>query len=55
MNNYDNSDSRVHLTDQVVGSGGYPRCPVCGSYEVTRHSEMFKVWFTCRRCNAVFS
>jgi hypothetical protein len=35
-------------------ANGYPRCPVCASWDVQRHSEMFRVWFTCRRCGLVF-
>lgn len=32
----------------------FPRCPVCGSYEVSRHTEMGRVWFSCRRCGLTF-
>jgi hypothetical protein len=28
---------------------------VCASWQTTRHSEFYRVWFTCDRCNAVFS
>lgn len=33
----------------------FPRCPVCGSYDVQRHAENFKVWFSCRRCGKIFT
>ena len=48
------------MTDEVVdnsapfSAAGAPRCPVCTSWEVNRHVEGFRVWFTCRRCGAVF-
>lgn len=35
-------------------TASFPRCPVCGSYEVSRHSQMGQVWFSCRRCGIVF-
>jgi len=31
------------------------QCPVCASWQTTRHSEFYRVWFTCDRCHAVFS
>jgi ribosomal protein L37AE/L43A len=51
--------TRQPLTHGMSGiqppqANGYPRCPVCSSWDVQRHSEMFRVWFTCRRCGAVF-
>ena len=33
---------------------GYAKCPICGSYDTVRHAEMYRVWFTCNRCHAVF-
>ena len=41
--------------DETIAVSGYKKCPVCGSYETTRHAEHFRVWFTCNRCGAVFS
>ena len=41
-------------TATIVEAAGYPRCPMCGSYEVTRHVDFYKVWFKCNRCGAVF-
>lgn len=41
--------------DETIVASGYKKCPVCGSYETTRHAEHFRVWFTCNRCGAVFS
>jgi len=38
----------------VIEAAGAPRCPACTSWEVTRHVEGFRVWFTCNRCSAVF-
>jgi hypothetical protein len=34
---------------------GYKQCPTCGSWDTTRHTQSFRVWFTCDRCGAVFS
>ncbi len=31
------------------------QCPVCRSWETSRHVEGFRIWFTCDRCHAVFS
>ena len=25
-----------------------------GTYDTVRHAEMYRVWFTCNRCHAVF-
>lgn len=33
----------------------YPRCPVCGSWDVQRNSEFGRVWFSCRRCGITFN
>jgi len=41
-------------TKTIIQAAGYPRCPMCGSYEVTRHVDFYKVWFKCNRCGAVF-
>ena len=38
-----------------AAAAGYPRCTVCSSWDVQRHVEGFRVWFTCNRCGAVFS
>ena len=38
-----------------AAAAGYPRCTVCSSWDVKRHVEGFRVWFTCNRCGAVFS
>ena len=35
-------------------SASYQRCPVCGSWDVERRSEMGRVWFVCRRCGNPF-
>ena len=36
-------------------TAGFRQCPVCRSWETTRHVEGFRVWFTCNRCGAVFA
>ena len=33
---------------------GFMKCPTCGSYDTVRHTEMYRVWFTCNRCGSVF-
>lgn len=40
---------------EVRPAAGYRRCPVCGSWETTRHAEAYQVWFSCNRCGAVFT
>jgi translation initiation factor 2 beta subunit (eIF-2beta)/eIF-5 len=42
--------------DQQVASpdAGYRQCPICNSWDTTRHAEGYRVWFTCNRCGAVF-
>jgi hypothetical protein len=49
-------DQQVHRprVGDIPQANGYPRCPVCSSWDVQRHVEMGRVWFTCRRCGAVF-
>jgi hypothetical protein len=49
----DHTDASIVLGDGLP-EASYPRCPVCGSYEVSRHSEMGRVWFSCRRCGISF-
>jgi len=44
----------VEFTRVDEPSAGFRQCPVCGSWETTRHAEAFRVWFTCNRCGAVF-
>lgn len=49
------SSAAISTTVAVVGPmANYPRCPVCGSYEVSRHTEVGRVWFSCRRCGITF-
>ncbi|MGA1345586.1 MAG: hypothetical protein ACO35E_06395 [Ilumatobacteraceae bacterium] len=43
----------VHVTEPARAS--FPRCPICGSWDVQRHAENFRVWFTCRRCGREFT
>jgi ribosomal protein L37AE/L43A len=31
------------------------QCPLCGSWQTTRHVAGFSVWFTCDRCGHRFS
>ena len=43
--------------DPLVASpdAGYRQCPICNSWDTTRHAEGYRVWFTCNRCGAVFA
>lgn len=51
----DRSDVTAMIPMPTPPHASFPRCPICGSWDVQRHSENFRVWFTCRRCGREFT